>query len=345
MRKVVDMKYPILSNWIIYKKIPGCDMYYIKDCVLKSKCVISSEMMGFARKLDGKTNPYLIKGERSKLEIKELLEELDFLGVIRTDHGVVLRGIDGYARTLIRTKNTRIKRIIAKYLNFLLILLFVPILVAGIYVYLNTDIIRYTDLNMVEQAIDKYPIISVWISGILGIICGGIVHELCHGIACRAYGGRVFEYGITLEILPGFYTLLDDSNIKSRLKKVQIAAAGIEGNLIFAGGVLLVVKLLPGVREVLLVMAVDNIAMTIINIIAMKDTDGFKILMLLIGMDNSNDPQRVKNIVRNKNRELFIGDDFYGYIKLIACYMIIWIQKVLPLVILLEIIACIGELL
>ena len=90
--------------------------------------------MRFAKKLNGKTNPYSIKGKRSREEIRNLIEELDLLGVIRTDRGVISRGMSGYIRTLVRTRNTRGKRITSELLNFLLLLLFVPVLIGGIYI-------------------------------------------------------------------------------------------------------------------------------------------------------------------------------------------------------------------
>lgn len=58
------MKYPFFSNWIAYKRIPNQDAYFVKDFVLDTENIVSSEMMRFAKKLDGKTNPYSIRGKR-----------------------------------------------------------------------------------------------------------------------------------------------------------------------------------------------------------------------------------------------------------------------------------------
>lgn len=44
------MKYPFFSNWIAYKRIPGQDAYYVKDFVLDTESIITSEMMAFAKK-------------------------------------------------------------------------------------------------------------------------------------------------------------------------------------------------------------------------------------------------------------------------------------------------------
>ena len=161
MNEVSAMKYPIFSNWIIYKKIPNNDTYVVKDCVIKNKFVVSGKKMRFAKKLNGKTNPYSIKGKRSREEIGNLIEELDCLGVIRTDRGVISRGMNGYIRTLVRTRNTRGKRIASELLNFLLMLLFVPVLIGGIYVYLNADYVRYSDLSVIEQILHRYSSIFI----------------------------------------------------------------------------------------------------------------------------------------------------------------------------------------
>lgn len=149
-----------------------------------------------------------------------------------------------------------------------------------------------------------------------------------------------------LEVLPGFYTLMDDSGVKSRLKKVQILAAGVEGNILFAGCLLLLTGFFPGIQSFLFVAAVTNIVMTIVNMMAMRRTDGYKILMLLIGMDEMDDLEKAKNTLKKrKRRQMLVEDGLYGYAKLTACYMIVWLQRVFPVLILLEVIAWIGAFL
>lgn len=54
MSRGASMKYPFFSNWIAYKRIPGQDVYYVKDYVLDTESVVTSEMMAFAKKPDGK---------------------------------------------------------------------------------------------------------------------------------------------------------------------------------------------------------------------------------------------------------------------------------------------------
>lgn len=100
-------------------------------------------MMEFAKKLDGKTDPYSIRGKRSLSETKKLIDELDNMGVIRKDYGVVSDGEEFYMRSLIRTRNTIAKSTLSKILNVMLMFAFIPILVSGILVYLNADEFGY----------------------------------------------------------------------------------------------------------------------------------------------------------------------------------------------------------
>lgn len=152
----------------------------------------------------------------------------------------------------------------------------------------------------------------------------------------------MFEYGAMVNILPGFYTLMDDSKVKSRLKKIQILAAGVEGNLLLAGCFLLLSGIFPDLKEVVSVGALVNIVMTFINMLAIDGTDGMKILLLLIGVD-SEDVEAIKHMTKGRRkREMLENDGYYGYAKLTACHMIIWLQRIYPLLILLDVIAIIG---
>lgn len=69
---------------------------------------------------------------------------------------------------------------------------------------------------------------------VVGMLIGLVMHELGHMFACLTYGGRVFKVGVMLQFLlmPGAYVLMNESNIKKRMKRVQVSAAGIEMNLI-----------------------------------------------------------------------------------------------------------------
>lgn len=82
-------------------------------------------MMMFAKKLDGKKDPYLIRGNRSLSETRDLIDELDYMGVIRNDHGYISDGDGIYMRTIVRTRNTKFKRTLSKILNAILMITFI----------------------------------------------------------------------------------------------------------------------------------------------------------------------------------------------------------------------------
>lgn len=153
-------------------------------------------------------------------------------------------------RTLIRTRNIKAKRTLSKILNVTLMFAFIPILVSGILVYLNADEFWYRELSMLVRIVYDHPVLCVWFFDIFSLLIGVAIHEICHGIACRSYGGRVFVYRAIINILPGFYTLMDESKVRSRLKKIQILAAGVEGNLFLAGCLLLLTGVLPELKYV-----------------------------------------------------------------------------------------------
>ena len=65
MSRGASMKYPFFSNWIAYKRIPGQDVYYVLD----TESVVTSEMMAFAKKTDGKIR--ILLGARETFQRRE----------------------------------------------------------------------------------------------------------------------------------------------------------------------------------------------------------------------------------------------------------------------------------
>lgn len=324
------MKYPYLSNWIEFKKVPDRDVYYVKNYILDKSCYISSDKMLFAKRLDGKTHPIRICGDRSVLETIDLLNELESLDVIRSDHGHFATG-NAFMQTLVRTRNTKAKRFLSIILNALLLISFIPILAAGIYVYWHTSSIRYS-----ASIFESTPLLVIFY--VLSIISAGTIHELCHGIACRAYGGKVFEYGFSVSIVPCFYTLLDHTHVSSKLKKIQINAAGVEGNLLLAGILLMLTGLFPHFSGVFFYAAWINIVMTLINMLAISGTDGMKILLLIIGVSEDYGINKLKLMTRKRRKKnLYKKEGILGYAKMTICYTVLLLQIALPILILTDI--------
>lgn len=325
------MKYPYLSNWIEFKRIPDRDVYYVKNYVLDKSCYISSDKMSFAKRLDGKTHPISICGNRSVLETVDLLNELESLDIIRSDHGHFVTAGNAFMKTIVRTRNTKVKKFLSKILNTLLLISFIPILLAGIYVYWHSRFIGYS-----TTLIDSTPLLIIF--NVLSIISAGTIHELCHGIACRAYGGKVFEYGYSISLVPCFYTLLDYSNVSSRLKKIQINVAGVEGNLLLSGILLMLSGLLPGFRIILFYGAWINIVMTLINMLAISGTDGMKILLLIIGFSEDCGINKLKLLTRKRRKKnLLKKEGILGCAKVAICYTLLLLQTTMPILIITDI--------
>ena len=54
----------------------------------------------------------------------------------------------------------------------------------------------------------------------------------------------------------------------------------------------------------------------------------------------------IKCMTKGKSkREMLANDGYYGVAKLTACHIIIWLQRIYPIVILLDVIAVIGAFL
>ena len=334
------MKYPIFSNWIRYERLPDQDAYYVKNYIQETVNIVPSEKMKYAKRLDGKTDPYSIRGEKSISEIEGLLCELENMGVIRTDHGSIPNDDGLHVRTIIRTKSEKYKRSISKKLNYLLMVFFIPLLILGVLVYLHTDDVWYHNLSSFGRFVEEHITLFIWIFNFGSLIIGGIVHELCHGIACRAYGGRVFEYGVMIHVLPGLYTLMDDTRIKSTLKRTQILAAGVEGNIAVAGVLLLLTGVFPELKLVLSVGAVVNIVCVFLNLLPLNGSDGMKILLLLIGVE-AEDIDDVKRLTKQRSKS-GLGDEDFGVARLVACKIILMFSKIYPVVIILDVIAMVG---
>lgn len=84
------MKYPFFSNWIAYKRIPGQDVYYVKDYALDTESVVTSEMMTFAKKQDGKIR--ILLGARETFQRRESGSMHSIIWTLSEKHGVVLDG-------------------------------------------------------------------------------------------------------------------------------------------------------------------------------------------------------------------------------------------------------------
>lgn len=337
------MKYACFSNWIEYNCVPELDgrLYYVKNEVQDKKdCLITAEEMAFAKRLNGRVNPHNVSC-LSVEETDKLLHRLEALGVVRKD-GLTPKCLGkGYHKTVYRFYGDEDRRL-PGILNYLLLLSFIPVFVLGMYVFINVKPTSAEEIGFIEEIMHRYPLLAYYGASILAVLFGGTVHEIAHGNACRAYKGRVFEYGFRFHYMPSFYTLMKIDGL-SKLEVIQVLAAGIEANLFLAGLLMIVSVFFPHLRELLEVTSIINTILACINITGMYGTDGSKIMCCLTGLDDS-------LLSALSIRRLFIAllrsrkqrSDSTEYVRMVAYFVLSIFQNIYLVVALLDIISIVG---
>jgi putative peptide zinc metalloprotease protein len=93
------------------------------------------------------------------------------------------------------------------------------------------------------------------------------LHELAHGLACKAHGRRVRAVGITVldYVLPSFYVDVTDMTLSTRAGRVVVDLAGPLANLLLVTLATAVAWLTsdPWLRAVLVVVADLNVALAL----------------------------------------------------------------------------------
>lgn len=320
------VKYPTLANWIRFKRISE-DEYEIINLLHDEKIKSDSYSAWFIRQLDGKTNPYEIDKSRPKVDIDMLLDELEYDDVLR-DKRFLSKSILSLLVTVWRPKITTGFRFASFIINGLILVSFLPMLAFSIFYFLY-----YTyDIN------PDYIIIG----SIVGLFFGLVMHELGHMFACLGYGGRVFEVGVMLHyFVPGAYVLMNDSNIKKRMQRIQIRAAGIEINLLLAAIFLILSSRFYSLSGFFLGVSIQNVFLALLNMTFINGFDGMGIISQIFGVEGFVD--RAKRITKSKLRKKKLrSDGVSGKATIAVCYVIRTIQIALPLLLVLNIVGVIS---
>ena len=254
--------------------------------------------------------------------------------------------ITGIPITLVTTKNSRKKRIFSEMMNMLLMVMFIPVFVAGAYMVLNVEVIYHVDsavIAFIDDLLYENTVFYVAVMWIIPILLGVFLHELAHANACRACkGGRVYEYGFLMGLIPGFYTAIDESGISgpgARFKKIQVMLAGVEANILFAGISLILSCLIFNLNEIFIHWADINITLCLFNLLFFDKLDGQRAIALILGLDVLNDDFiRAKNVVRSRRmKKELLKKGPVGLMKIIACYAFEVFSFMYPLVIIMNI--------
>jgi hypothetical protein len=264
-------KYPKINNWLVFKK-KGFNEYEVTDYLNDSSYTFGGGIARFAKRLDGKTDPFTISENLSHIEVKMMLRELERYNLLRNSR-VLSASLSGLYYTLWTPNARNSRHSLSKVLNGLLQILFLPVFIYGCLTFFTV----LPDL--------RGPATVAF--AIAGVLAGMTFHEIAHAIASLSYGGSVFEVGAMLKLpFPGAYVLMDYSSVKGCLKRTQISAAGIEANLLLAGISWLLAALLPQISNGFFYVAILNTEMALMNLLLVDGLDGAGIMSDLLGIES-----------------------------------------------------------
>ena len=258
------MKYPFVSNAI--KVVSKTDNEYkLYHCLTEIELVMDKDDYDFMMKLDGVTDPYSLSEDEEY--VTDFLAYLESERIIRDGRVLTDSFLALVALWWPKEENWLKKN--APMLNRLLICMSPLCFFLGIYIAVFT---AGSDTSFL-----------IWKGIALGLILGVFFHEIGHGIAALAYGGKVFEFGVGIRYcFPMAYTLMDTTRIHSRAKRAQILLAGVEMNFLLAGILLMLTRIHSSF--ILQMAAFFNVVLAIYNLSGSVMVDGFGIIMELLGV-------------------------------------------------------------
>ncbi len=321
------MKYPMLNNCLMFKRINAREIE-AKDWLNDNTYMISNDLARYARRLDGKRNPYHIDPSLSKGDVDYIMGVLEENELLRHKN-ILMKDFGTIFYTLWLPKRSKKLCTIAVIYTLLLKVFWLPVFCIGVWIYSNGFAMGGGDY---------------YLAGSLGgALAGLFAHELAHMFSGITYGARIFEMGIMVQnFIPGAYVLLSIDEIKSKKDRVDILAAGIQTNILFAGICLILARIFPSVGLPFVCSAISNTLLALINLIFINGLDGASIISEFLGIQNITDiPQTVLLSKKKRRRLLAKGPSGYAIIMVSIIFQLL--QAVLPLLIainVLEVIAC-----
>lgn len=331
------MKYPFFSNWISYKRIDD-DKYCIYNHLLEERSIVSGVDFRIARKLNGRIDPASILPGMNRVELRRYLNNLEYDGLIRREK-VINKSFLSYMKTFkILRKPTN--RWLYWLTNLILMVSFLPIFVIGILAAIG--VVSIASYRFVSYGWNIYD--NTWLIymiNVLILIASGCIHEICHAISGRAYGAKVMEYGVAITVLPAFYTMIDMKVVRSKLKRIQIMAAGLEGQLLLSGVALLIGEAFPIAQVVTYQCVLVNTIMVCINCLPIEGLDGYQITEIALGTDDM--ASQSKDLLTNRRLLKNVWNDgVYGKAKIGAALLASSGKIIYPILILVNILSWFG---
>lgn len=314
---------PMLANWVRFKRVSENE-YLVVDLLYDKTYSADEYTVWFLRQLDGETDPYSIDESLTPEEVDLLLEPYFDDDLLR-DKRFYSRYFLYLLVTLWQPKVTPAFRVVAAVANLFLLVSFMPMLILSVYLLL----FRTEDIG-----------VDFLVTGtIFGLITGMFLHEAGHMFACIAYGGRFFEMGVMLQylVMPGAYVLINKDIIGSRMKRIQVNAAGVEMNLLLASVCLIIVSVSVPLSGFFIGAAVTNLFLAFLNLTFVNGIDGMNIMCELLGVGDL--PERAKTILKSpRHRRRLMKDGVSGKLTVIMCIAIRITQIALPVLLILNII-------
>lgn len=291
MKKLSRYKYPKCRSYIRLFRSKSSNRFMLFDYIDEEAFEISRDEYVIARGLDGKTDPYAIDPQMSPFRVREVLYNLKNIYDITTKRRIERLGLFTWNFTLFDFKKTSgIIRFICRILTYFQLLLLIPVTAFGVYSLLTTDGFSYDfDYNSYMLGLVVFSIIGI------------ILHEAGHAVSGAAFGAKLFEAGIIFGI-PGAYVMMasDKSRVKSRIKRVQINAAGIQNNMLLACFLLILAQNAgESIFYILYGGSIANICFAVMNTLLFSGLDGYSVIRELLGFEE--DPiTAIKNAVKSR---------------------------------------------
>lgn len=326
----INGQYPCMANWVTLRR--DGNKVIARNGLIDKDFKLTEREAKYLTCLNGNRDEYQIAGF-SQEECEEYFYYLDSLFLIR-EPGRSIKFIEGETlHTLFIPDKKSTNSMLPKILNFLLWISFLPVFIYG----LNCAFTYGIDFN-----------VKHWLANFLigyggGLAIGMIFHELAHAVACLSNkNGRLFEAGIMINgIVPGAYVLIDNSRIKSRLKKVQIHLAGVEMNLLIAGILLIFMTSIRRYSSLyewkiaIFYAVVQNVFLALINITFSEGLDGEHVISYLMGgsiVDEAK--ENIRQLFNHKKRKRYFEENgINGVARICVSFAILGFQLMIPLLI------------
>lgn len=327
MKDVKNMKYPRLSPWV---KISETDTggFILEDEMSKETFTLSYDEARLALRLNGRNDPKKIRTDMSDEDRDEFLEAMDGLMLTRKSR-VLLASFSDILITVWYARISKGFRVASKIINALLAACWLPVLLLGAFLVMKSEP-DYLDMNI---------LISMYAGLFAGTLSGIVLHEFGHMVACLAYGGKVYEAGIMLKfiVIPAAYVFMNHDCVRSRMKRVQINAAGIEMNFLLTGISLIAAVIFPGVAFGFFIgSALANVTLGLMNLILVSSLDGMQIIGELLGIENLCDKAK-KVLLNSRLRKRKLGKGISGAAEVAMCGMVCAAQIAMPVLVIFNI--------